>query len=105
MRRRSCPEIGRPTSLDAWEKTASHPRQSTVNEAIPSVRGQEIFGRSQQSETLKSTRRSIASLPSSLPVPIRFSLKPTPVPFNLPARLPGTPSDNTLLHLPPHTTT
>src|SRR5260370_38257804 len=99
MRRRSCPEIGRPTSLDAWEKTASHPRQSTVNEAIPSVRGQEIFGRSQQSETLKSTRRSIASLASSLPVPSRFSLEPTPVAFTLPATRGPHPCARSLIHV------
>jgi hypothetical protein len=38
----------------------------------------------QQSETLKSTRRSRASLASSRPVPISVSLEPTPVAFSLP---------------------
>ncbi len=54
--------------------------------------------RAQQSEMLKSTRRSIASLESSRPVPISTSLEPTPVAFNLSASPGELPCSRSLMY-------
>ncbi len=88
------PKLGLPTA------TVRGSPQPAVSDCVAfrSADSTNPIQQAQQSEMLKSTRRSIASLESSLPVPISTSLEPTPVAFNLSASPGELPCSRSLMY-------